>query len=266
MTDSIRTERRGPITAVTIDRPAQRNALDVPAMRLLKQTLQRIHLDRGVRAVILTGAGGAFSAGGDVVTMAEFEHRGELPQLFHELTGEMEHAIREIVTMPKPVLAALPGVAAGGGLSLALACDWRIASEKALLVPAFSRLGAVPDGGLTYFLPHYLGIGAAQELLLFDSRITAARARDLTLVHEVVPADKLEARMWERADELSRGPTLAWGSVKRLMISAFGQSLEAQMSLERKAAVEAAQGPELAEGIRAFREKREPRFGGTQTA
>ncbi|MGI0068174.1 MAG: enoyl-CoA hydratase/isomerase family protein, partial [Thermoplasmata archaeon] len=195
MSDPIRVERRGSVALITLDRPAHRNALDIPAMRQLKETAQRIHLDRDVRAVILTGAGEAFSAGGDVATMTEFQDRNELPRLFHELTAEMEQAIREIVTMPKPVVAALPGVAAGGGLSLALACDWRIASEKALLVPAFSRLGAVPDGGLTYFLPHYLGIGAAQELLFTDSRVPAGRARELALVHEVVPPEKLAVRM-----------------------------------------------------------------------
>ncbi|MCW6166906.1 MAG: enoyl-CoA hydratase-related protein [Thermoplasmatales archaeon] len=262
MSDPLRVERRGSIALLTIDRPERRNALDIPAMRQLKEKVQGLHLDPEIRAVILTGAGEAFSAGGDVATMGEFLDRGELPRLFHELTAEMEQVIREIVTMPKPVVAAIPGVAAGGGLSLALACDWRIASERALLVPAFSRLGAVPDGGLTYFLPHYLGIGGAQALLFADARVPAARALELSLVHEVVPADQLAARAWERAHELAAGPTRAWAWVKRLTVSAFGQSLESQLALERKGAVEAAQGAELAEGIRAFREKRPPRFEG----
>jgi 2-(1,2-epoxy-1,2-dihydrophenyl)acetyl-CoA isomerase len=151
-------------------------------------------------------------------------------------------------------------VAAGGGLALALATDWRIASESATLVPAFPGLGAVPDGGLTYFLPHFLGIGLAQELLFTNARISAERARELGLVHEVVAPGDLEARAWERAAELADGPTLAYGWMKRLMVSAFSESLETQMMLERRGAVEAAEGTELPEGIRAFREKRKPDF------
>jgi 2-(1,2-epoxy-1,2-dihydrophenyl)acetyl-CoA isomerase len=172
----------------------------------------------------------------------------------------MEHAIREITSMPKPVLAALPGVAAGGGLSLALAADWRIASENAVLVPAFPQLGAVPDGGLSYFLPHYLGIGLAQQMLFTNARIPAARALELGLLHEVVVPADLGRRCAERAEELARGPTFAYGWTKRLLHSAFTERLEGQMALERRGAVEAARRPELAEGIRAFREKRAPRF------
>lgn len=260
MSGSVTTERSGHVLTITIDRPERRNALDVPSMKELRQVLQEAAVDAHARAVVLTGRGEAFSAGGDVAAMDEYRERGELPQLFHALTAEMEQGIRDIVSMPKPVLASLPGVAAGGGLSLALACDWRIASEKATLVPAFSQLGAVPDGGLTYFLPHYLGIGLAQEMFFTRARIDAARGRGLGLLHEVVPAADLARRTRERAEELAQGPTAAYGWTKRLVLSAFTTSLESQLALERRGAVEAARGPELAEGIRAFREKRAPRF------
>jgi 2-(1,2-epoxy-1,2-dihydrophenyl)acetyl-CoA isomerase len=258
--DPIRTERRGSIFAITIQRPEKLNALDVDSMMALRQALQGAATERDVRAVLLTGAGKAFCAGGDIAVMDEYRARGELPALFHALTGEMESGIRELIGMSKPIVAALPGVAAGGGLSLALACDWRIASEDAVLVPAFPTLGAVPDGGLTYFLPHYLGIGLAQEVLFTESRIPAARARELGLVHEVVPADRLEARAWERVTELSEGPTFSYGWTKRLLHAAYRESAESQMMIERRAAVEAARRGELAEGIRAFREKRKPNF------
>jgi enoyl-CoA hydratase/carnithine racemase len=257
---AIRVRNEGAIREIRIDRPGRLNALDVPTFRALHGALQSAGLDPTVRAVILTGEPPAFSAGGDVATMDGARTAGLLPDLFHELTGVQELSVREIVGIAKPVLAALPGVAAGGALSLALASDWRIASENAVLVPAFPALGAVPDGGLTYFLPHFLGIGLAQELLFTSARVPAARARELGLVHEVVAPADLEPRSWERARELSEGPTFAYGWMKRLLVSAFSESLESQMALERRGAVEAARGAELPEGIRAFREKRRPKF------
>jgi len=258
--EPIRTERKGAVLWIEIHRPERLNAFDVPSLLALRQTLQSVATDRSVRAVVLTGAGRAFCAGGDVAVMDEYRGRGELPQLFHALTGEQELCVREILGMPKPVIAALPGVAAGGGLSLALAADWRIASEDAVLVPAFPALGAVPDGGLTYFLPHFLGIGLAQELLFTNARVPAARARELGLVHEVVPAGELVPRTSARAEELAAGPTFAYGWLKRLVHASFSESAESQMMLERRGAVEAAERGELPEGIRAFREKRKPKF------
>lgn len=195
--------------------------------------------------------------------MSEHEAAGDLPEYFHALTGEQEASVRAILGMEKPVIAALPGVAAGGGLSLALACDWRIGSRDALLVPAFSALGAVPDGGLTYFLPHFLGIGLAQELLFTHAKLDAERALHLGLLHEVVDGSELGARSLAKARELGDGPVYAYGQVKRLLVAAFGGTLETQFALERRGAVEAARRQELPEGIRAFREKRPPRFAGT---
>jgi 2-(1,2-epoxy-1,2-dihydrophenyl)acetyl-CoA isomerase len=256
----LRLETRGAVTEIRLDRPDRLNALDVPHFRALREALQALALDPTVRAVILTGEGRAFCAGGDVATMEEHRQAGTLPQLFHELTGEQELSVREIMGMAKPVVAALPGVAAGGGLSLALAADWRIAAPEAVLVPAFPTLGAIPDGGLTYLLPHYLGLGLAQELLFTAAKVPADRAKELGLLHEVVPASELRARAWTRAEELARGPTRAYGRMKRLLLSAFTASLETQMAYERRFAVESAREAELPEGIRAFREKRPPRF------
>lgn len=256
----IRTETEGAVRTITIDRPERLNALDVPSMRELRATLEHAARDARVRTVVLRGEGRAFCAGGDVATMDEHRRAGTLAELFHELTGEQELAVRAVVGMAKPVVASIPGVAAGGGLSLALAADWRIAAEEGLLVPAFPGLGAVPDGGLTYFLPHYLGIGLAQELLFTNARLDAGRARELGLVHEVVPGPRLAARTRERAQELASGPTFAYGWTKQLLLSAFHGSLASQLALERRGAVEAAERAELPEGIRAFREKRRPAF------
>jgi len=257
---NVLSERRGAVLTITINRPDRLNALDIAAMIDLRSALQGATVAKDVRAVLLTGAGNAFCAGGDIAVMEEYRGRGALPDLFHRLTAEQENMVREILAMPKPVVAALPGVAAGGGLSLALAADWRIASETAVLVPAFLQLGTVPDGGLTYFLPHFLGIGGAQELIFSNARVPAARAREMGLVHEVVPASQLSERGLARAEELAQGPTHAFGWAKRLLVSAFNASVESQMALERRGAVEAARGAELPEGISAFREKRKPNF------
>ena len=256
----IKVTRHGAWAELRINRPERLNALDVPSFFALRSALQTAGLDPSIRAVLLTGEGKAFCAGGDIEAMDAARNAGELPKLFHELTGEQEASVREIMTMPKPVIAALPGVAAGGGLSLALAADWRIASETSVLVPAFPALGAVPDGGLTYLLPHYLGIGLAQELLFTHARIPAARARELGLLHEVVRPSDLAARAAARAEELAAGPTFAYSWMKRLMVSAFSESLDTQMVLERRGAVEAARRGELPEGIAAFRAKRPPVF------
>lgn len=264
MTSPVLCEQRGSVCEIRLSRPERLNALDVPSFRALREALQTAALDPSVRAVLLTGSGTAFCAGGDVAVMEEHRNQGDLSVLFHELTGEQELSVREIVGMAKPVIAALPGVAAGGGLSLALACDWRIGSPNALLVPAFPALGAVPDGGLTYFLPHFLGLGLAQEMLFTNAKVPAERARDLGLLHEIVPSDRLSARGWERAEELARGPTFAYGWMKRLLVSAFSESLETQLSLERRGAVEAARRKELPEGIAAFRQKRPPNFPGPE--
>jgi 2-(1,2-epoxy-1,2-dihydrophenyl)acetyl-CoA isomerase len=264
MTDAgaptVQTDRRGAVARIRISRPAKLNAFDPDSVRLLRRALQDVAHDGSVRAVILTGDGNAFSAGGDVSSMHEHLKLGDLARLFYELTGELELTIREILGMKKPVIASLPGVAAGGGLSLALACDWRIASANTVLVPAFGGLGAVPDGGLTFFLPHFVGIGTAQELFFSNSRVSAERALGLGLIHEVVPAGELETRTWAKAEELAAGPTLAYSALKHLLVTSYGSSLESQLALERRYATEVAAGPELAEGIQAFGEKRKPDF------
>ncbi len=248
------------VATLTFRRPGRLNAFGPSELRQLRGELQRIAQEGSIRALILTGAEGAFSAGGDISDMAESLERGDLTAMFHDLVGEQERCVREIVEMPKPVIAALPGVAAGGGFSLALACDWRIGTPKTVLVTAFTALGGIPDGGLTYFLPHYLGIGGAQELLFGGGRLDAQRARELSLLHEIVPDGELMPRAQARAQELARGPVGAYAGIKRLLVSSFANSLETQLALERRAMVEATRGTELPEGIRAFRAKRPPRF------
>jgi 2-(1,2-epoxy-1,2-dihydrophenyl)acetyl-CoA isomerase len=259
-TPTVQVERRNAVVQIRLSRPDKLNALDPDSVRLLRRALQDAAHDPAIRAVILTGDGKAFSAGGDVSTMQAHLRAGNLAQLFNELTGELELTIRELLGMRKPVIASLPGVAAGGGLSLALACDWRIASVNVLLVPAFGGLGAVPDGGLTFFLPHFVGVGTAQELFFSSARVSADRALRLGLVHEVVPAEELENRTWAKAAELAAGPTLAYSALKHLLVTSYGSSLETQLALERRYATEVAGGPELAEGIQAFGEKRKPDF------
>ncbi|MDE1821405.1 MAG: enoyl-CoA hydratase/isomerase family protein [Euryarchaeota archaeon] len=257
---SLSVSREGSVAVVAFDRPERLNAFGSEELRTLRRTLGELSQDTRVRAVVLTGRGKAFSAGGDVASMQEWLRKGDLPTAFHDLVGEQERCIREIMEMAKPVLAAIPGVAAGGGLSMALACDWRIAAPEATLVTAFLQLGGIPDGGLTYLLPHYLGIGGAQELLFGPGKVKAERARELGLVHEIVPTERLMARALERATELAKLPLSSFGWTKRLLVTSYGGTLETQLALERRGMVEAARGKELPEGIAAFLEKRPPRF------
>jgi 2-(1,2-epoxy-1,2-dihydrophenyl)acetyl-CoA isomerase len=260
MTETLLIRRDGAVVELCLNRPDRLNSFDVPSFQTFRRALEEAALDDSVHAVIVTGSGRAFSAGGDVSAMDDARTAGALPTFFHDLTGEQERSVREIVSMGKPVVAALPGVAAGGGLSLALAADWRIAAEGATLVPAFPALGAVPDGGLTHFLPQFVGLGLTQEFLFTNARIDTARAKQLGLLHEVVSPDRLSARSWERARELASGPTFAYGWMKRLLRASFTESLEGQLASERRGAIEAACRTELPEGIRAFRAKQPPRF------
>ncbi|MEO6206450.1 MAG: enoyl-CoA hydratase-related protein [Candidatus Limnocylindrales bacterium] len=259
MSDGLRIEVLGGVATLTLDRPKALNALTIPLKRALLAALEGIAADRSVRAVVLTGAGRAFCAGQD---LAERDDPAA-PSLDVELRERYNPIVRTLRTMDQPVIAALNGVAAGAGASLAFACDIRIAAPQARFVLAFGRIGLLPDSGATWFLPRLLGAARAAELALSGDPVSAQDALRIGLVSRVVAADTLLAEARQMADALAAMAPLALAATKHAMERAW--SVDLASALDDEAAIQGELGSTMdhAEGLAAFREKRGPRFKGT---
>jgi 2-(1,2-epoxy-1,2-dihydrophenyl)acetyl-CoA isomerase len=258
MTEGLRVEIDGAVATLTLDRPSALNALTVPVKVALLDALESIAADRAVRAVILTGAGRAFCAGQD---LAEREQPDAAP-LEVELRERYNPLIRTLRSMGQPVIAAVNGVAAGAGASLAFACDLRIAADEARFILAFGRIGLVPDSGATWFLPRIVGAAKAAELALLNDPVDAAEALRLGLVLRVVPGDRLMPEARAVADRLAEGAPQALALTKRLLQRTITLSLDEALETEADAQGIAGASADHAEGLAAFREKRPPRFTG----
>jgi len=258
MTDGLRVEIDGPVATLTLDRPAALNALTIGVKVALRTALESIAGDPAVRAVILTGAGRAFCAGQD---LAERDEPDAAP-LDVEVRERYNPIIRALRSMGQPVIAAVNGVAAGAGASLAFACDLRIAAEEARFVLAFGRIGLVPDSGATWFLPRLVGPAKAAELALVGDAVDAAEALRLGLVSSVVPGDQLLAEARAMADRLAEGAPLALSLTKGALERSL--TIDLDIALEDEARLQGIAGASAdhAEGLAAFREKRQPRFSG----
>jgi len=260
---------------ITLNRPERRNALSNAMLRGLETALAEAERDDAVRALVLTGAGGAFCAGGDVKEMAAGSGdaapggdggaggatRG-IDAAIHAQRLSQRGTAGRLYTLPKPVVAALPGPAAGAGLSLALACDLRIAADTALLTTAFARVGFSGDYGGTFFLTQLVGSAKARELYFLSERVDAAEALRLGLVNEVVPADALEERTRALAGRLARGPSVAYRYMKENLNRAVGGEVTECLDLEATHHVHTGRTRDHREAARAFVEKREPTFEG----
>jgi len=257
--DPILFEVRDNVAHVTLNRPQAGNALDLEMAKQLMTVALRCEADRGVRAVLLKGAGKSFCAGGDVKV---FLAQKELPAYLREITSYLHLAISRFARLDAPVIAAVQGSAAGGGFSLAISCDLVIAAESANFLMAYSKIGMAPDGGSTYFLPRLVGMKRALELTLTNRRLSAREALEWGLVTEVVSPERLAARAEELAGSLAQGPTATFGSAKRLLHSGWSESLETQMELESRAIATAGGTADGREGIAAFVEKRKAAFQG----
>jgi 2-(1,2-epoxy-1,2-dihydrophenyl)acetyl-CoA isomerase len=257
----IRFEVSDHVARITLDRPDALNALSVDAVRELCDVANRCSGDRTIRAVVLTGSGDrAFSAGGDVAQFAA--QSGSIDLHIREITGYLHMAVSRLAWMPAPVIAAVNGVAAGGGFSLAMACDLVLAADTARFTSAYTQIGFTPDGSSTYFLSRLIGRRRAMELYLTNRVLTAQDALDWGLVNRVVPAARLADETAALGAQLAAGPTRAFAGVKKLMLLAAGDSLESQMERETRFIAEAAASPDGREGVKAFVEKRKPRFTG----
>jgi 2-(1,2-epoxy-1,2-dihydrophenyl)acetyl-CoA isomerase len=259
MTEGLRVEIDGPVATLTLDRPAALNALTVPVKVALREALESLAVDRSVRALILPGAGRAICAGQEI---AEREQPEAAP-LEVEVRERYNPIIRALRTMGQPVIAAVNGVAAGAGASLAFACDLRIAAEEARFVLAFGRIGLVPDSGATWFLPRLVGPAKAAELALLGDQVDAAEALRLGLVSRVVPSDQLMPEARALAERLAEGAPLALALTKTALDRAMTIDLDEALEGEAKLQGIAGASADHAEGLAAFREKRSPRFTGS---
>jgi 2-(1,2-epoxy-1,2-dihydrophenyl)acetyl-CoA isomerase len=247
--------REGAVQTITLNRPEKLNAFSRGVHAELQAALEEAR-DPAVRAVVITGAGRGFSAGQD---LGEFGEAGDIAEMLRATYHVNVLAIR---SLEKPVVAAVNGVCAGAGLSLACACDIRLASDGAFFVPGFVGIGLIPDSGGTYFLQRLLGTPRAFEWMTSNRRLTAAEVYAWGLVSEVFEADSFAARVAERAAELAAGPTRAIALTKRLFDEAATSTLEEQLEREAAMQAEAAQTEDFREGVAAFGEKRESRFEG----
>jgi 2-(1,2-epoxy-1,2-dihydrophenyl)acetyl-CoA isomerase len=248
--------RDGAVQTITLNRPDKLNAFTRALHEELHAALEEAR-DPAVRAVVITGAGRGFSAGQD---LGAFGEAGDVAAM---LRATYHVNVRAIRSLEKPVIAAVNGVCAGAGLSLACACDIRLASDAAFFVPGFVGIGLIPDSGGTYFLQRLLGTARAFEWMTSNRRLTAAEAHAWGLVSEVVEAESFAERVAERAAELAAGPTRAIALTKRLYGEAATSSLEEQLEREAEAQAEVAQTNDFREGVAAFGEKREARFSGS---
>jgi 2-(1,2-epoxy-1,2-dihydrophenyl)acetyl-CoA isomerase len=253
----------GPVAWVVLNRPAALNAFDLATVQEFGAALDACTDDR-VRVVVVTGAGSAFCAGGDVREFVAALDQDPAAHLRGLATAMHRRMILPIRRLPKPVLASINGTAAGGGLSLALACDLRIAAVEARLTMAYSNIGLSADGGSSYVLPRLVGTARAAELLLLADAIDGRRALELGLVNRVVPAAELAAATAEWAARLAARPSAATAEIKALLAQGAGNDLETQLEAEVASMASLAATADFREGVRAFAAKREPRFGGLE--
>jgi 2-(1,2-epoxy-1,2-dihydrophenyl)acetyl-CoA isomerase len=251
----VEVSRDGAVQTITLNRPDKLNAFTLSLHGELREALEDAR-DPVVRAVVITGAGRGFSAGQDLTAFGE---AGDVAAMLRATYHVNVLAIR---SLEKPVIAAVNGVCAGAGLSLACACDIRLASDAAFFVPGFVGIGLIPDSGGTYFIQRLLGTARAFEWMTSNRRLTAVEAHAWGLVSQVVEADSFAARVAERAAELAAAPTRAIALTKRLYDTAAIATLEEQLEREAEAQAEAAQTEDFREGVTAFGEKRGARFSG----
>ena len=251
--ETVTMARAAGVATLTLNRPEAFNALDMTLGRDLFHAVLEADDDATVRAIVVTGAGKAFCAGGDVKAFADnLDHIGAL---IKELTTYLHGAVSRLCRSEKPVIMAINGVAAGGGMSLALAGDLVLAAESARFTMAYAKIAATPDGSSTYYLPRLIGVRRALELYLTNRALSAREAQEWGLITRVVPDGELASAADALARELAQGPTRAFGGAKRLFHQSTWESLETQMELEAQAIAASGRTDDFRAGVTAFANK-----------
>ena len=246
------------VLSVTLNRPDKLNAFNPEMHKLLRAALEKALDDAAVRVVLLTGAGRGFCAGQDLSE----RNLDEALDLSVSLGSNYNPLVRRLRALPKPVLCAVNGVAAGAGANIALACDIVIAARSASFVQSFAKLGLVPDSGGTYFLPRLVGSARAMGLALLCERLSAEEAERWGLIWKAVDDAKLVEEAGAIARSLAAGPTKGYGLIKKAMYASPGNLLDAQLDLERDLQREAGFSEDYKEGVKAFMQKRAPTYKG----
>ncbi len=262
--ETLKFEKEESLATITFNRPESLNAFNLKQGKELSDALEICANDTEIRAVIITGAGRAFHAGGDINSMKEqLEKDPENPQLiFKTLLSYAHNVVSAIRRLEKPVIAMVNGVAAGIGFSFAIACDIVFASEKAKFTQAYVKLGLTPDGASTFFLPRLVGPLKANELIFSGDIISADEALKLGLINRIFPENELESVTKEFAKRLANGPTFAIGKAKQLVNRSLMENLETQMENEEQVIIACSRTEDFKEGVAAFFEKRKPNFKG----
>lgn len=247
------------IATVTLNRPKFMNAMDPQMMSELRCAFDEITNDRNIRVVILTGSGAAFCAGADLRTMNI--EKPDLRESREFLRGNTRF-LMSIMNLEKPVIAAVNGVAIGGGCNIALACDFVIASENAVFSQIFTKVGLAPDMGGAYFLIRLVGMNKAREMCFTGKMVGAQEALKIGLIYKVVPPDQLMPEAKKMAEEFRKGPPIALGYTKRVLNKAVDIDIVSEFDYELEVQMQCTSTKDFVEGVRAFMEKREPIFTG----
>lgn len=261
MYDPVLTQEHENILEITLNRPDAYNALNLDMIEMLAETLSSAATNRAIKCVLLTGNGKAFCAGGDLKWISR--QAEEAGSVLYRLAPQFHLSIVEIRRMEKPVVAAINGIAAGGGFSLALACDFRVMGESAGLRQAYTSSGLSMDGGGSFALPRLVGLARAMEIMAFDQLIPSDQALEWGLVTKVVPDEEVVSAGRAMLTDLTKTALHSFAWSKKLMTQSFNNTLETQLELERRGISDCAAHPNGREGIRAFVEKRKPSFEST---
>ncbi len=260
--DAVLIHRRDGVATLVLNRPEQLNAINDGLIEGLMNALDSVERDRDIRVAVITGGGRGFCAGGDIEQMKELK-TGFHSAAFRGFLEAGHTVVRKLRTLPKPVVASVNGPAAGGGVSLALACDLRIASEQASFTQGFLRLGLHPDWGGTFNLPRLVGMGRALESFWLGEPVTAAEAKRLGVVNFLVPHESLAEETAQLAAHLAAAPPLPMALMKQAFYERIHTELERVMDHELEAQMKCFASEDFSEGLRAFTEKRVPKFKGS---